>query len=89
MATASARSPNSASEAATTEAQERARAKAFDLAKQHAQIYAAKAGDTLEPIQSISEDVNSRTYRQLPLPGQPTEQVVTAKVSVVYKLVGP
>jgi uncharacterized protein YggE len=79
----------SVNQAATQQAQERAREQAFDLAQQHAQLYATKARGTLGEIQSISEDVNSRTYRQLPLPGQPTEQVVTAEVSVVFELVAP
>jgi uncharacterized protein len=79
----------SVSEAAAKQAHDDARTQAFARAKADAQAYADKAGGTLGPVQSINEDLNIKTFLQPPPPGQPTEQLFTAEISVVFELVLP
>ncbi|HEU4325044.1 MAG TPA: SIMPL domain-containing protein [Roseiflexaceae bacterium] len=65
--------------------QSQAREQAIRAARSQAEQYAKLAGGTLGQIQEISEDLNVKTNR-VPLPDDPSEQVLTAEVRITFEL---
>jgi len=66
--------------------QAKAREQAIADARAKAEQYAKVAGGTLGVIQEISEDVQSKTIKIPPAPGEPSAQLFTAEVKIVFEL---